>query len=125
MSSGSNQPSTGAGGYDIAASLSNASTTTSAVGVAANTVFNFNSPYASGGYNPLNVAPNDPATATSATAKGPGAEALAQASGLGAGSTGSNAASQGAASGGLGTWLLYGALGYGAYLLFKHFHHAA
>lgn len=98
-------------GYNIPVSLSFAETTTSSLAEDAGTTFNFSSPGASGG-NPTDLSqPEAPATATSSAANG--GNAASQSSG-----TGVNTPASGGSS--LGSILIYAALGFGAYLVYKH-----
>lgn len=80
----------GRGGYNIPISLSFASTTTSSASQNAPTVFNFNSPNATGGESNSTSEPIAPATATSSAAEG---NAASGTSGSGVGATGASSSS--------------------------------
>lgn len=108
-------------GYDIAASVSMAETTTSAASISADTTFNFSSPYATGGNPSTQANPNAPATATSATAKGTGATASASTAVQG----GTASAGAAGAASTLSSLLPWALIGGAVYLLWKHFHKPA
>jgi hypothetical protein len=97
--------------YNIPVSLSFAETTTSSLALDAQTTFNFSSPYASGGSPDDLSAPEAPATATSSAAEG---NAASSAAGTGVNTPVSSSGLN------LDSLLLYGAIGFGAYLLIKH-----